>query len=828
MSFNSHSDGFNSSSSSSSSASSPFSMKGHSELEETEPGSPVIDISVAFNNAGAIQVIDPIVHEDGGVAQPTILRHVKSRDELRSLVGGNVSSSSSAQQTFPGDLIEVVADLNMLHEPQRRTESLEAINHSSPSSIKFGFSHVAPHRQDGHQEEKGDEEQLVMLSKDNPTGWKGEVFTNFLVYGWLGSLKDKVHPQLLAMINEFAGANKLFPVHCSEVEYKVFYEEICNGILWEICHNGQGFEDFIFEKEGEQTRFKLSVIPAPDKWAIMKNRMNFIALAWVINNYGNSAQPRNRHPVFWIHDYHHFLLANSIHRLMKGIAHHLSLGQQHQDASDELYIPVSLLEFFKTIPEIQKIMELQSSASSIPTNGSQESQIKQALNKLFTLAYFHHIPFVSHEVWKLFYEAAPGYAIEILKGLLNNNIITFHCDAYRQCFIDVVKFTFSSKSVQQRIVSFKDKEYCVLAVNNKKIILDVKPLGLNVALHSRSTFDASSLDRILRLKEDNPNRKILLSMSRLDPPKGILQFLGGILAILNESLSALNNNISGADKASDIRKAIARLGEFSVMLQVIPSRLGVPAYKNLNDKIGELRQQILSAQVDINKVLAMLLNDINVENNRDLFAKQTKIRNWVVIDYIDKGLSKDEYHTLQMFCDAVFVATLTDGLNLIGGETILSQQGKLDVLQGNEELHNKLGTTASPAALVTSRLTGLSSILGSESGALVLDDPKNLADMKAVILHVLDMLKEERMQRFKSMDSRVRERLDLRTWSDESKQLFCDWRQIINQCSDGAKNLDELHAPRPGSGSLFSSTSSSSASRTESENLPNYNVRQTG
>lgn len=658
------------------------------------------------------------------------------------------------------------------------------------------------------------------LAATPPNGWMAEVFNDLYTLGWPGrhfntsvasedaNKQDELFQHYIAQhaLLHFGIMNKLVPIHSAKEDYDTFYERICNGIVWELLHNFHGFEKYLLNKEG---KIKDEAMPLEAQWAIWRQRMEAIAETWLTVIYNNTEVPNH---YLWIQDYHHLLLANTIKKVQEVMIY--VILREIILSSDETVISKALK--FSVLERVKKYLpktdyqaspELLSTLQSHPLVmdciGKAKEHLKlvnlsanllagvatqchgglvredlESLELWFTdqqksllsqlsqnqhLGFFLHTPFPNLESWQLFLEASPDYAHELLEGLMENEVITFHCTRYRENLFAALAATFEAD------VQINPASNTVL-YKGRKIFVDVKPIGINFEYHSRATINPEIAELVNQLKIGNPERKVILSMSRLDPPKGIVELLRGIEKHFSDKLVALRSLKTRAERGEDVttetKTLLGDLDSFTLLLQVIPSRETVPAYAGTNDDIHEMLAQLRNMKSDILIDLTLLSLQLFITDQRknnalinEINLKNHALEHWQIVHYINKGLPPDQFHTLQMLCDGAIIPPQIDGLNLTIAEIAAAQAHKAKIL----------GKTGIEAALVVGRGAGICEIIGNNAdGALIIEDPKDPEEMARAISRILTMPPAEKTRRSQWVCEQLKTKMNLEEWKQHN------------------------------------------------------------
>lgn len=233
------------------------------------------------------------------------------------------------------------------------------------------------------------------------------------------------------------------------------------------------------------------------------------------------------------------------------------------------------------------------------------------------IGFFLHIPFPSFELFRLL-----PWRTEILRGLLGADLIGFHTYDYVRHFL----------SSTARIVG-TEHSMGALAVDDRVVKVDAFPMGIDYDRYSTAVEDPTVKKRLSGIRKKVGDRKIIISIDRLDYTKGILQRLEAFDLFLTQ-------NPSYKEKVT-------------LILVAVPSRTGVEDY-------AELRRQ-----------LEALVGRINGEHGT---------LGWVPVWYLYRFLPFERIAALYNAGDVALVTPLRDGMNLIAKEFVATKRDGKGVL----------------------------------------------------------------------------------------------------------------------------------------------------
>ena len=149
--------------------------------------------------------------------------------------------------------------------------------------------------------------------------------------------------------------------------------------------------------------------------------------------------------------------------------------------------------------------------------------IRQKIKNI-KIGFFLHIPFPSFEIFRLL-----PWRREILKGLLEADLIGFHTYDYVKHFLESVR----------RILGH-EHAYGEMILGNRIVKVDAFPMGIDYEKFSKAALDDKVQREIHRIRERVGDRKLILSVDRLDYTKGIPQRLEAFSLFLDRCCSIAN------------------------------------------------------------------------------------------------------------------------------------------------------------------------------------------------------------------------------------------------------------------------------------------------
>jgi trehalose 6-phosphate synthase/phosphatase len=234
-----------------------------------------------------------------------------------------------------------------------------------------------------------------------------------------------------------------------------------------------------------------------------------------------------------------------------------------------------------------------------------------------TIGFFLHTPFPSSDIFRLL-----PWREEILRGLLEADLLGFHTYNYVQNFLMTVRRLLSLNHTLGKII-FGDHLAKV----------DSFPIGIDYPRFADAETRPKVQASIKNLSRKLGKTKKILSIDRLDYTKGVLHRLKGFDLFL---------------------KSYPRFKEkVTLVLVAVPSRTKVKRYQSLKKNVDEL------------------IGKINGEHGT---------LGWTPIQYIYRSLPFHSLVALYRISDVAMITPLRDGMNLIAKEYIATKTDGKGVL----------------------------------------------------------------------------------------------------------------------------------------------------
>ncbi len=247
-----------------------------------------------------------------------------------------------------------------------------------------------------------------------------------------------------------------------------------------------------------------------------------------------------------------------------------------------------------------------------------------------TIGFFLHIPFPSYEVFRLMPQRA-----EILEGIMGADLIGFHTYGYVRGFLD-----------SARMITGREHAMGRITVDSRLVKVDAFPMGIDYDRFASAVSDPKVREEVADIRWQAEERKIIVSIDRLDYSKGIIQRLEAFKTFLEMSHD--------------------RRDRVTLILVVVPSRTEVDQYADMKRQVDELVGHINGTYGSIG---------------------------FVPIWYLYRSLPFHRLIGLYSIADVALVTPLRDGMNLVAKEYVAcktNQRGAL-ILSEMAGAANELG-----------------------------------------------------------------------------------------------------------------------------------------
>jgi len=221
------------------------------------------------------------------------------------------------------------------------------------------------------------------------------------------------------------------------------------------------------------------------------------------------------------------------------------------------------------------------------------------------IGYFLHVPFPSHEVFRVLPERE-----QLLDGLLGADLIGFHTFGYLRHFRSALLRGLEQESLPGSAV-----------VGGRLVRMGVYPIGHNCAAFDDATASPKYAEHLRELKEEFDGRRLVLSVERLDYTKGIPQKLASIERFLADHPERREDTV--------------------FLIIAVPSRQSVEEYQQLTEQVQ------------------LAVGEIN--GNYSTFSRQP-------VHFYHRGTDLVHLAALYALADVALVTPLIDGMNLVAKE----------------------------------------------------------------------------------------------------------------------------------------------------------------
>ena len=242
--------------------------------------------------------------------------------------------------------------------------------------------------------------------------------------------------------------------------------------------------------------------------------------------------------------------------------------------------------------------------------------VREALPEA-TIGFFLHIPFPSSELFRML-----PWREEILQGLLGSDLIGFHSHGYARHFL----------SSLLRLLGM-EQEFGRVIVGDRAVKVDTFPIGVDMSGFESAMQTEEVRKELADLEEETQDRKIVLTVDRLDFTKGIVERLESFDHFLTAN--------------PDWHRRV------TLISLAVPSRTGLPEYQALKKEVDEA------------------VGRINGRHGTP---------GWVPIWYMYRFLSFDRLVALYGAADVALVTPLRDGMNLVAKEYLAAHPDGSGVL----------------------------------------------------------------------------------------------------------------------------------------------------
>lgn len=237
--------------------------------------------------------------------------------------------------------------------------------------------------------------------------------------------------------------------------------------------------------------------------------------------------------------------------------------------------------------------------------------LRKANPKLGPIGFFWHIPFPPWDVFRVL-----PWKREILQGMIGADLIGFHLEDYADHF----------RESARRCLRVEQDGSDLVSEDGRRIRIGGFPIGIDVT-KIETIAAGDRVDSLVRKKrERQKDRKVILSVDRLDYSKGILERLAAI------------------ERFFELYPERRRAVEF---IQIaVPSRTRVEEYRAVKRHIEEAVGRINGRYTD---------------------------EGWLPLRYLYRSFPLNQLIAYYRSADVALVTPVRDGMNLVAMEYVVSQ-----------------------------------------------------------------------------------------------------------------------------------------------------------
>lgn len=233
------------------------------------------------------------------------------------------------------------------------------------------------------------------------------------------------------------------------------------------------------------------------------------------------------------------------------------------------------------------------------------------------IGFFQHIPFPSYEIFRLI-----PWREELIHGMFGADLLGFHTFDDVRHFLSAAS-RLSSAKIADNVVTYKDRQ----------IVVESFPMGIDADKFESLVSTPRVQEHIASFKGAMQDRKVILTIDRLDYSKGIIQRLQAYELLLQVHPEYVD--------------------KLSLYMIVVPSRDTVPQYKELREQIDQL------------------VGNINA---------RFRTLNWLPVHYFYRSYPVEFLSALYCMADICLVTPMRDGMNLVSKEYVASRVNDTGVL----------------------------------------------------------------------------------------------------------------------------------------------------
>lgn len=235
------------------------------------------------------------------------------------------------------------------------------------------------------------------------------------------------------------------------------------------------------------------------------------------------------------------------------------------------------------------------------------------------IGFFLHIPFPSHEIFRLM---PRPWREELIEGVLGSSLVGFHTHDYTRDFLTA---TLRTCGYEHQLGN--------LTVKDRAVKVDTFPMGVDFERFARAAELPETEARVTELREKCAGTKVVFSVDRLDYTKGLIHRLRGYEYFLQNYPQWH--------------------GKIVFIVSVAPSRIGVESYQAMKLELEQTVGRITGTYGTVH---------------------------WNPLIYQFRNLSFEEIVAFYRACDVAVITPVRDGMNLVAKEFVASRPDRKGVL----------------------------------------------------------------------------------------------------------------------------------------------------
>ncbi|MDW3181607.1 glucosylglycerol-phosphate synthase [Roseobacter sp.] len=323
-----------------------------------------------------------------------------------------------------------------------------------------------------------------------------------------------------------------------------------------------------------------------------------------------------------------------------------------------------------------------------------------------TISFFHHTPFPAADMFNVL-----PWRREIVKSLLECDIVGFHIPRYAANFVSVARSLFDVDVVKRETVAAElvsdgtalseRSAPTLLSFEGRQVAVSSASVGVAVDFIEERATDAKVQADAKEIRKGQGERRLILSVGRTDYTKGGVDQLESFERVLTDN--------------PDLR------GKVKLM------HVSVSANRNMS---------------------AYALTQTGIEETAGRINGRFGTLDWQPIALISRAIPFDDLIKYYLAADVAWITPLVDGMNLVCKEFVAAR-------------------TDGDGVLVLSEFAGAAVELNSA----VITNPFSHRSMDQAILQALEMPEKERRDRIKEL-RRVVGKYSVAAWGAEQERQF--------------------------------------------------------